>query len=77
VLGPEGAGTHAFTGDSLFPGGVGNTEQDPERFASLFDDVETRLFGALPETRGSTGHGRDTTIDAERPHLAEWRERGW
>ncbi|GAB3346774.1 MBL fold metallo-hydrolase [Modestobacter lapidis] len=76
--GPEGAGTHVFTGDSLFPGGVGNTQQDPERFTSLVDDVEARLFGTLPdETWVYPGHGRDTTIGAERPHLAEWRERGW
>ena len=76
--GPEDAGTHVFTGDSLFPGGVGNTQQDAERFASLIDDVEERLFGTLPdETWVYPGHGKDTTIGAERPHLAEWRERGW
>jgi glyoxylase-like metal-dependent hydrolase (beta-lactamase superfamily II) len=76
--GPAGAGTHVLTGDSLFPGGVGNTQQDPERFASLIDDVEQRLFGALPdETWVYPGHGKDTTIGAERPHLAEWRARGW
>ncbi|MCW2701770.1 MAG: Zn-dependent hydrolase, glyoxylase [Blastococcus sp.] len=76
--GPEGAGTHVFTGDSLFPGGVGNTQEDSARFASLIDDVEKRLFGALPdETWVYPGHGRDTTIGAERPHLAEWRSRGW
>ena len=23
------------------------------------------------------GHGGDSTLGAERPHLAEWRERGW
>lgn len=76
--GPEGAGVHLFTGDSLFPGGVGNTQKDAERFASLIDDVEERLFGTLPdETWVYPGHGRDTTIGAERPHLAEWRQRGW
>ena len=69
--GPDDAGTHVFTGDSLFPGGVGNTQQDPERFASLIDDVEERLFGALPDdTWVYPGHGKDTTIGAERPHLA-------
>ncbi|MGY1709789.1 MBL fold metallo-hydrolase [Geodermatophilus sp. SYSU D00758] len=72
------AGTHVFTGDSLFPGGVGNTQGDPARFASLVDDVEERLFGALPDDAWVyPGHGKDTTIGAERPHLAEWRERGW
>ncbi|WP_116450409.1 MBL fold metallo-hydrolase [Blastococcus litoris] len=76
--GPGEGGVHVFTGDSLFPGGVGNTQQDPARFASLIDDVEERLFGALPdEAWVYPGHGSDTTIGAERPHLAEWRERGW
>jgi glyoxylase-like metal-dependent hydrolase (beta-lactamase superfamily II) len=76
--GPEGAGTHVFTGDSLFPGGVGNTQQDPARFTSLLDDVEARLFDVLPDdTWVYPGHGNDTTLGAERPYLAEWRERGW
>ncbi|MEU6662774.1 MBL fold metallo-hydrolase [Streptomyces sp. NPDC046821] len=69
---------HVFTGDCLFPGGVGNTWKDPEAFASLIDDVETKIFGALPdETWVYPGHGNDTTLGAERPHLPEWRERGW
>ncbi|MBX7266044.1 MBL fold metallo-hydrolase [Micromonospora sp. Llam7] len=69
---------HLFTGDSLFPGGVGNTDQDPERFATLIDDVEHKLFGRLPdETWFYPGHGRDSTLGAERPRLAEWRARGW
>ena len=76
--GPGEAGVHVFTGDSLFPGGVGNTQQDPDRFTSLINDVEERLFGALPdEAWVYPGHGKDTTIGAERPHLAEWRARGW
>jgi glyoxylase-like metal-dependent hydrolase (beta-lactamase superfamily II) len=69
---------HLFTGDCLFPGGVGNTHDDPEAFASLLDDVETKLFAQLPdETWVYPGHGGDTTLGNERPHLAEWRERGW
>ncbi|MEG3637522.1 MBL fold metallo-hydrolase [Micromonospora palythoicola] len=69
---------HLFTGDSLFPGGVGNTDQDPQRFAALIDDVEHKLFDRLPdETWFYPGHGRDSTLGAERPHLAEWRARGW
>jgi glyoxylase-like metal-dependent hydrolase (beta-lactamase superfamily II) len=69
---------HLFTGDCLFPGGVGNTQQDPERFASLIEDVSSKLFDRLPdETWVYPGHGGDTTLGAERPHLAEWRERGW
>ncbi|MFF7728041.1 MBL fold metallo-hydrolase [Streptomyces sp. NPDC008001] len=69
---------HVFTGDCLFPGGVGNTHHDPEAFRSLLHDVETKLFGQLPdETWVYPGHGADTTLGAERPHLSEWRERGW
>ncbi|MBO4208691.1 MBL fold metallo-hydrolase [Micromonospora echinofusca] len=74
---PDGI-PHLFTGDSLFPGGVGNTDRDPQRFASLIDDVEQKLFGRLPdETWFYPGHGKDSTIGAQRPHLAEWRARGW
>jgi glyoxylase-like metal-dependent hydrolase (beta-lactamase superfamily II) len=74
---PEGV-PHLFTGDSLFPGGVGNTQGDAERFASLIDDVQQRVFDVLPdETWVYPGHGNDTTLGAERPHLSEWRDRGW
>ncbi len=73
---PEGG--HLFMGDCLFPGGVGNTEQDPARFAALLDDVETKVFGRYPDsTWVYPGHGSDTTLGAERPALAEWRLRGW
>jgi len=76
--GPDDAGVHVWTGDSLFPGGVGNTQKDAERFSSLIDDVENRLFAVLPdETWVYPGHGKDTTLGAERPHLGEWRARGW
>lgn len=69
--------THLFTGDSLFPGGVGKTGSR-EDFASLIDDVESRVFGTLPdETWVYPGHGADTTLGVERPKLGEWRERGW
>jgi len=69
---------HLFTGDSLFPGGVGNTQKDPARFTSLINDVEERVFAQLPdETVVHPGHGKGTTLGVERPHLAEWRERGW
>ena len=74
---PEGH-THIWTGDSLFPGGVGNVQKDPERFASLQADVETRIFDVYDDdTWIYPGHGSDTTLGAERPHLQEWRERGW
>ena len=69
---------HLFTGDSLFPGGPGNTQKDPERFNSLMTDLEERIFADLPDgTWVYPGHGGDTTLGAERPHLAEWRARGW
>ena len=64
---PEGP-PHVFTGDSLFPGGVGKTT--PDTFAQLFDDVKARLFDRLPdETWFYPGHGKDSTLGAERPHL--------
>jgi glyoxylase-like metal-dependent hydrolase (beta-lactamase superfamily II) len=69
---------HLFTGDCLFPGGVGNTFGDKAAFASLIEDVSAKLFDRLPdETWVYPGHGNDTTLGAERPHLEEWRERGW
>jgi glyoxylase-like metal-dependent hydrolase (beta-lactamase superfamily II) len=76
----DGGGTnqHLFTGDSLFPGGVGNTQKDPARFERLYTDVVERVFDRLPdETWVYPGHGGDTTLSAERPSLAEWKERGW
>ncbi|SEO41915.1 MBL fold metallo-hydrolase [Trujillonella endophytica] len=76
--GPGDTGPHLFTGDCLFPGGVGNTQKDPQRFTSLLDDVEQRVFAPLPdETWVYPGHGKDTTLGTERPHLSEWRSRGW
>jgi glyoxylase-like metal-dependent hydrolase (beta-lactamase superfamily II) len=69
---------HLFTGDSLFPGGVGNTFGDKAAFVQLVDEVETKVFDRLPDdTWFYPGHGDDSTIGAERPHLAEWRARGW
>ena len=73
---PDGT-PHLFTGDSLFPGGVGKT-WSPEDFATLVGDVSTKVFDRLPdETWFYPGHGSDSTLGAERPHLAEWRARGW
>jgi glyoxylase-like metal-dependent hydrolase (beta-lactamase superfamily II) len=69
---------HLFTGDSLFPGGPGNTQNDPERFGQLIGDLEERVFGTLPDgTWVYPGHGKDTTVGTERPHVPEWRARGW
>lgn len=74
---PEGP-AHIFSGDSLFPGGIGNTEQDPRRFAQLISDVRERLFAAYPDdTVVHPGHGKPTTLGSERPHLDEWAARGW
>lgn len=73
---PYGHG-HLFTGDSLFPGGVGRTWR-PEDFDQLLADVEERIFDRFgDETWVYPGHGDDTTLGRERPHLPEWRERGW
>jgi glyoxylase-like metal-dependent hydrolase (beta-lactamase superfamily II) len=69
---------HLFTGDSLFPGGVGNTFGDEAAFAQLVDEVGTKVFDRLPDdTWFYPGHGNDSTIGAERPHLPQWRARGW
>lgn len=69
---------HLFTGDSLFPGGVGNTFGDQAAFAQLIGEVETKVFGRLPDdTWFYPGHGDDSTLGAERPALPEWRSRGW
>jgi glyoxylase-like metal-dependent hydrolase (beta-lactamase superfamily II) len=73
-----GGHPHLITGDCLFPGGVGNTQKDAGRFASLFGDVTAKIFDRLPDdTWVYPGHGGDTTLGAERPHLEEWRARGW
>jgi glyoxylase-like metal-dependent hydrolase (beta-lactamase superfamily II) len=68
---------HLFTGDSLFPGGPGKTGSAAD-FTSLMNDLESQVFDRLPdETWFYPGHGKDSTLGAERPHLTEWRERGW
>jgi glyoxylase-like metal-dependent hydrolase (beta-lactamase superfamily II) len=68
---------HLFTGDTLFPGGPGNTNHDPQRFERIISSIRERLFSLPDETVVHPGHGRDTTIGAERPHLEEWIARGW
>ena len=68
---------HLFSGDSLFPGGPGKTNS-PADFASLMGDLETKVFARFDDrTVVHPGHGDGTTLGAERPHLAEWRARGW
>lgn len=72
-----GEAVHLFTGDCLFPGGVGKTWQKDD-FEKLLTDVTTRVFDVYPDsTVVYPGHGDDTTLGVERPHLREWRQRGW
>ena len=74
---PDGA-THLFTGDSLFPGGIGNTKNPGQSFDSLIADVTTRVFDVYDDdTWFYPGHGDDSTLGTERPKLGEWRARGW
>jgi glyoxylase-like metal-dependent hydrolase (beta-lactamase superfamily II) len=76
--GPATGGvTQLFTGDCLFPGGVGKTWQ-PGDFTQLLNDVTSRVFEVYPDsTVIYPGHGDDTVLGTERPHVSEWRERGW
>ena len=77
LRGADGDTTHLFTGDCLFPGGVGKTWKDGD-FDRLLADVSDKLFDVYPDsTVVYPGHGDDTTLGAERPHLAEWKRRGW
>src|SRR4029450_8625928 len=70
-------GAHLLAGDSLFPGGAGKTNS-PEDFTSLMNDLESKIFDRFDDaTVVHPGHGDDTTLGTERPHLAEWRKRGW
>lgn len=69
---------HLFTGDSLFPGGAGNTFGDPNNFKQLMSDLTERIFERLPDkTWFYPGHGRDSTLGRERPSIPEWWSRGW
>lgn len=66
-----------FTGDTLFPGGPGATHFEGGDFETIIRSIDDRLFTFATETIVLPGHGNDTTIGAERPHLAEWVSRGW
>lgn len=68
--------THVFTGDTLFPGGPGKTA-NADAFATIMASLESRVFTLPDDTWVYPGHGDDTTLGAERPHLEEWRRRGW
>lgn len=65
-----------LTGDALFPGGVGKTENDAA-FAQAIDSVERHVFVLPAETRISPGHGDDSFVGREAPSLDEWKARGW
>lgn len=67
-----------FTGDTLFPGGPGNTTFDGGDFATILTSIEQRIFRVFDgDTIIWPGHGAPSTVGAERPHLDEWVERGW
>lgn len=66
-----------FSGDTLFPGGPGATKFEGGSFATIIDSIDSKLFTLPPDTVVMPGHGVDTTIGHERPHLQEWVDRGW
>ena len=67
-----------FSGDTLFPGGPGNTKPADADFDTIIESIDRRLFAPLPaDTIVMPGHGDDTTIGTEVPHLQEWVDRGW
>lgn len=67
-----------FSGDTLFPGGPGNTKFEGGNFPTIISSIDRLLFAPLPpNTLVLPGHGLDTTIGEERPHLQEWVDRGW
>lgn len=65
-----------WVGDSVFPGGVGKTHT-PEQFKQLLSDVNERIFSLPDTTIIHPGHGESTTVGAEKPHVEQWRQRGW
>lgn len=71
------AGSFLFSGDTLFPGGPGNTRGNPKAFAQIMEALDEQLFVLPDQTRVCPGHGLDTTIGREREHVPVWRERGW
>ena len=66
-----------FSGDTLFPGGPGNTKFDGANFETIINSIDGKLFTLPADTVVMPGHGVDTTIGAEQPHLQEWIDRGW
>jgi glyoxylase-like metal-dependent hydrolase (beta-lactamase superfamily II) len=70
-------GKHLISGDTLFPGGPGNTWGSKENFDLIIENIEAKLFTLPDDTAVYPGHGSDTTIGDEKPHLQEWKDRGW
>jgi glyoxylase-like metal-dependent hydrolase (beta-lactamase superfamily II) len=70
-------GEHLFSGDTLFPGGPGNTSNSYASFPQIIESIRTKLFTLPDEIQVLPGHGAPTTIGKERPHLEEWIARGW
>jgi len=67
-----------LSGDTLFPGGAGNTKFEGGDFPTIIESIESRLFKAFDaNTIVLPGHGDRTTIGTEQPHLQEWVDRGW
>ena len=66
-----------FSGDTLFPGGPGNTSFEGGDFDTIIRSLDEKLFKLPVDTIVMPGHGDDTTIGTERPHLQEWADRGW
>ena len=66
-----------FSGDTLFPGGAGNTVTEGASFDQIIESIDRRLFTLPAETLVLPGHGLDTTVGTERPSLDAWIERGW
>lgn len=70
-------GRHLISGDTLFPGGPGNTRGDSRAFGQIIESISSKLFTLPDDTVVYPGHGADTTIGTEKPHLQEWKDRGW
>ena len=66
-----------FSGDTLFPGGPGNTTFEGGDFSQIIESIDRKLFTLPGDTLVLPGHGLDTTIASESPHLQEWVDRGW
>lgn len=62
-------GQHLFSGDTLFPGGPGNT-RSPAAFKQIVNSITKKLFVLPDKTRVYPGHGADTTLGTEKQKFA-------